>query len=310
MSGWSVRVVPPIAWGFFTLIVVATAGVPDSQSVLLVWLGLAMIVFTLREPRRRLTRLIRDWSPFVGVLVVYDRLRGIADGLLFPAHTLPQIRLEEALFGRPVPTVWLQEHLWHGAGDVRWWDYAVWLVYLSHFVATPVLAGVLWVFLHRHFSRFAAMVCALAAFGFATYVVFPAAPPWLAAQHGQLGPAHRLVPVVWAHVPIHNFDSLFTHGVKFANNVAAVPSLHAAYALLVTLYLWRICPVWTRPLLALYPPAMTFALVYAGEHYVVDCIAGWLYAALVFVAVDRWFGLADDGDRAPLGLLARPAPVD
>jgi len=310
MDSWSARVVPAIAWGVFTVIVLATAKVPDSQSMLLVWLGPAMIVFSLREPRRRLARLVRDWSPFVGVLVVYDRLRGIADGLLFPAHTLPQIRLEVALFGRPVPTVWLQEHLWHGAADLRWWDYAVWLVYLTHFVATPVLAGVLWVFLHRHFTRFATMVCGLAAVGFATYVLFPATPPWLAAQNGELGPSHRLVPVIWAHVPIQNFDSLFTHGVRFANNVAAMPSLHAAYALLVALFLWRIAPRWTRPLLVLYPPAMAFALVYAGEHYVVDCVAGWLYAAGVFVAVDRWFARVGDEQADPEAQLFEPAPAD
>ena len=68
-----------------------------------------------------------------------------------------------------------------------------------------------------------------------------------------------------------------------------MPSLHAAYALLVTLYLWRLVPRWARPLLALYPPAMVFALVYSGEHYVVDCLAGWVYASASFVAVNLWF---------------------
>jgi membrane-associated phospholipid phosphatase len=43
-----------------------------------------------------------------------------------------------------------------------------------------------------------------------------------------------------------------------------------------------------RPLLALYPPAMVFALVYTGEHYVVDCLAGWVYAVATFFAVN-WF---------------------
>ena len=36
-------------------------------------------------------------------------------GSVFPARELPQIRVESALFGKPVPTVWLQAHLWHGA---------------------------------------------------------------------------------------------------------------------------------------------------------------------------------------------------
>ena len=34
---------------------------------------------------------------------------------------------------------------------------------------------------------------------------------------------------------------------------------------------------------------MAFALVYSGEHYVVDCVAGWAYAATTFLAVEAWF---------------------
>ena len=68
-----------------------------------------------------------------------------------------------------------------------------------------------------------------------------------------------------------------------------MPSLHAAFALLFTLYLWRLVPRWARPLLAVYPPAMTLALVYSGEHYVVDCIAGWVYAVAAFAAVNWAF---------------------
>ena len=92
---------------------------------------------------------------------------------------------------------------------------------------------------------------------------------------------------MWQHVPIAHFSSLFEHGVHYANNVAAMPSLHAAYAMLFTLFFWSILPWWTRPLLALYPVAMAFALVYTGEHYVIDVLLGWLYAAVVYVAGNR-----------------------
>jgi len=90
-------------------------------------------------------------------------------------------------------------------------------------------------------------------------------------------------------VPLAHFGSLFEKGQHYANNVAAMPSLHAGYALLIALYLWRVVPRWARVPLALYPPAMAFALVYSGEHYVVDCIAGWLYAIVVFAAVNAVF---------------------
>jgi membrane-associated phospholipid phosphatase len=83
-----------------------------------------------------------------------------------------------------------------------------------------------------------------------------------------------------------------------------MPSLHAAYALLIALYLWRIVPRWARIPLALYPPAMAFALVYSGEHYVVDCIAGWAYAVLAFVAVNRAFARRAERVRVPEPALA------
>ena len=50
------------------------------------------------------------------------------------------------------------------------------------------------------------------------------------------------VPLLW-------FEGLYERGSEYANPVAAVPSLHAAYTLLITLFLWRSAPRWARPLL-------------------------------------------------------------
>jgi membrane-associated phospholipid phosphatase len=284
-----VRVGPPIAWAAATVVMLAIVGVPTSHDLLVIWLGLGMLAFTASDFRRRLPRLVVEWMPLVAILLVYDLLRGYADGLLFPAHELPQIRAENWLFGSPAPTVWLQSHLWHGGSDLRWWDYLTWCIYLTHFLATLIAAAVLWTFAHARFVRYATMVCVLSAVGFATYVVFPAVPPWMAAQHGNLGESNRIVPIAWKHIPIGHFGALFEHGVHYANNVAAMPSLHAAFATLFSLYLWRLVPRFARPVLALYPFAMSFALVYSGEHYVVDCIAGAVYAIVTFVAVNWAF---------------------
>jgi len=279
----------PVAYVIASAVMVFAVGVPTSHDLVFLWFAVGMAAFSVTDLRRRVPRLVIEWAPFIGVLFVYDRLRGFADGLMFQAREYPQIHVEAALFGKPIPTVWLQSHLWHGANHLHWWDYLTWFVYLTHFFATLVVAAVLWTWAHDKFSRFATMVCVLALTGFATYALYPAVPPWLAAQHGSVGESNRLIGIVWQHVPIAHYGSLFEKGQTYANNVAAMPSLHAAYALLVTLYLWRIVPRWARPLLALYPPAMAFALVYSGEHYLVDCVAGWVYATASFVAVNLWF---------------------
>ncbi len=262
---------------------------PTSRDLVFLWFAIGMAAFCVTDLRRRVPRLVIEWAPFIGVLFVYDRLRGFADGLVFPARELPQIHVEAALFGKPIPTVWLQTHLWHGGSELHWWDYATWLVYLSHFFATLVVAAVLWTWAHERFTRFATMVCVLALTGFATYALYPAVPPWLAARDGEIGQSNRLIGIIWQHVPVAHYGSLFEKGQNYANNVAAMPSLHAAYALLIALFLWRLVPRWARVPLALYPPAMAFALVYTGEHYLVDCVAGWVYATATFVAVNLWF---------------------
>lgn len=303
-----VRVGLPLLWGAFSIALIATTGVPTSHDLLFGWLGLGMAAFSASDARRRLPRLIRDWAPFILILLAYDLLRGYADGLVFHAHELPQLRVEAWIFGTPIPTVWLHEHLWHGVHDLRWWDYASWLVYLTHFLGTTCVAAALWTWRHERFARFATMVCGVAITGYTTYVLYPAAPPWMAAQDGNLGPANRIVPVVWAHVPVAHFNTIFEHGLHYANNVAAMPSLHAAYSMLLALYLWRYTPRMVRPVLALYPLAMAFALVYGGEHYFVDCVAGWVYAGVVFAVVNRVFDRREA--RVPQGVLGEPAPVD
>ncbi|HEY6960412.1 MAG TPA: phosphatase PAP2 family protein [Gaiellaceae bacterium] len=284
-----VRVAAPALWVVLSVVMVATVGVPTSHDLVFAWFAAGMAAFAVTDLRRKVPRFFRDWSPFMVVLFVYDRLRGYADGMVVKPREVPQIKIEAALFGKPIPTVWLQSHLWHGGADLRWWDYAVWFVYLTHFVATLIVAAILWTWAHEHFKKFATMVCLLAFAAFTTYVLYPAVPPWLAAQHGSIGEANRTVKVTWPHVPIAHYGSLFEKGEHYANNVAAMPSLHAGYALLITLFLWRFTKPWLKPLLAVYPAAMAFSLVYGGEHYVVDCIAGWVYAGATYAVVEWAF---------------------
>jgi len=295
------RYAGPAAFAAGSIVMLAVQGIPTAKDRLFAWLLLGMIAVSLVDARRLLPRLVLEWSPFIGFLLAYDLLRGVADSV-FTAHVYPQLRVDEWMFAGQVPTVWLQQRIWHGGSDLRWWDYAAWGIYLTHFFATLVVAAVLWRWAHDRYFRYAAMVALLAALGFATYVLFPAVPPWLASEQGDLDATTRIVPLVWGHIPIEHFSTVFEKGRHFANDVAAVPSLHAAYALLIALYLWSLVPRWTRPLLALYPVAMSAALVYTSEHYVSDCLLGWIYAGAAFLVVnhvfDRWFAPAPKAEPA------------
>jgi hypothetical protein len=254
------------------------------------WILLGLLAFSLTNVRGWVQSVVLEWLPFALILWAYDLLRGQADGLLFQAHILPQLRADEILGAGVAPTVRLQDWLWDGPFDIHWYDYFVWLVYVSYFLATYVVAAILWFVARDRFRRYVVMVSVVAMMGFATYALFPAAPPWMASELGELAPTTRSIGIIWSHIPIGNFDNLYEKGANYSNQVAAVPSLHAAYTLLVTLILWPLVkPRWARVVLALYPVAMAFALVYTAEHYLVDILLGWVYTLIAYWAVTRLF---------------------
>jgi hypothetical protein len=263
-------------------------GIPVGRERLIVWIVLGLLALSTTNLAGWMRSVMFEWLPFVLLLAVYDLLRGRADGLFFSTWYRPQLEADSVLFGGNVPTVWLQDRLWHGPSNVRWYDYATWAVYMSYFVATYLLAGFLWFFARARFRRYVGSVVLLAAMAFTTFALFPAAPPWLASREGELEPTTRLICPVTCDIPFFafSFEGLYERGAEYSNPVAAVPSLHAAYTLLITLFLWRAARR-TRPLLALYPLAMAFALVYSAEHYVVDILLGWVYtvAAVWIVSV-------------------------
>jgi hypothetical protein len=264
-------------------------GIPVGRERLLLWILLGLLALSTTNLVGWTRGVVFEWLPLALVLAVYDLLRGQADGLLFSAWYLPQLEADALLFGGTVPTVLLQDRLWHGSSHLRWYDYASWAVYVSYFLATYLLAGLLWFFARARFRRYVGSVALLAGMAFVTFALFPAAPPWLASREGVLDPTTRLIGPISGHVPFlsFSFEGLFERGSEYANPVAAVPSLHAAYTLLITLFLWRSAPRWARPLLAAYPLAMAFALVYTAEHYVVDILLGWAYTLAAVWAVHR-----------------------
>ena len=265
----------------------AVVGVPSQRDLVFAWLLAGLACVSVTDLRGFVRGLIRDWLPFLAILVVYDSLRSTA-GKLFAPHYLPQLQFDRLLFGGQAPTVTLQRLLWDG--HARAWDVAAWAVYITHFFFTPLLAAVLWKLNHDRFVWFTRRVIALSFAGLLTYALYPAAPPWLASQRHLMAPITRIIPQVWSQIPVDGAGSLAKSSYTLANNVAAVPSLHAAFSALVAAAVWPFTPRWLAPLVIAYPLAMAFAVVYTGEHYVTDVLLGWAYTGgvlLAFAAVAR-----------------------
>lgn len=163
---------------------VAVLGLPTEREVVLAWAAGALVVVSLAGGPLRVGRVLRDWVPFALVLVVYDYSRGWADGAGFPVHWSPQLRADRLLFGGHVPTAWLQERL-IDPDHVAWWEVGVGIVYISHFVVPFAVALALYLVDRDRWARFARRFVAVSFLGVATFIVFPAAPPWLAAREAR-----------------------------------------------------------------------------------------------------------------------------
>ena len=112
--------------------------------------------------------------------------------------------------------------------------------------------------------------------------------PWSAARDGVIDPVIRASSRGWLWLHINHAGNLLSEGQAAANPVAAMPSLHTAFATIIALYTGSRLPRPWRYLMALYPIAMGLALVYLGEHYVVDVVAGVVYALVTHFAIRRW----------------------
>lgn len=261
-------------------------GVPVQRELVVAWTCGALGCASLGRSPRQIVQIVRDWLPLVAILLAYDFTRGAADSLGIAVNVTPMIDFDRFVFFGETPTEWLQAQL-HEPGVVRWWDVAFTVVYTSYFIVPFAVAGVLWVRDRLAFLGFVRRLVSLALAGLATYLLYPAAPPWMAAQDGLLEGVSRTTANGWELIGTGT-AGLFSKGQASANLVAAMPSLHSAFTALVSIFLWSRVSRWWRPLLVAYPLAMGLTLMATGEHYFVDVLLGWAYAGAVMGAWTVW----------------------
>jgi hypothetical protein len=224
-------------------------------------------------------RFVRDFAPFGIGIFLYEWGRTLAHRVHAAAFYRPQLDADRWLGLGRTPTARLQG--WLFDGHLRWHDHALIFLHSLHFAVPLAVLFAVWLTCRPLYVQGAAALLATSFVAAVVFLVFPAAPPWLAAQHGLLHGVVRIRALDSAQGAHGTLAHLFDD-----NPVAAVPSLHAAYSLLVVLIVWR---MWPRlmPLAAVYALAMQFCVVYLGEHYVSDLIAGDVLALAAWWAVGR-----------------------
>jgi hypothetical protein len=212
----------------------------------------------------------RWWVELLAIgwlLFVYDAITNLAPLRLSVAlgNARGILHVERALHIHPELALdrWLASHHTLAAILANYYDNA-------HFVVTLALLGYLWFSRADIYKPLRNVLVLVNVLGFVVFWLFPVAPPRM------LGGFTDVV------ASTHAFGSWHTGALASqANQVAAMPSLHMAWAAWCSLALWRISergPV--RALALLYPCLTALAVLATGNHFVLDILGGLLALAL------------------------------
>jgi hypothetical protein len=207
----------------------------------------------------------RQLAIWFGFAVLYQLARGVAD------------RNPTKAFSNGRAIVDFETHVTHRLYELTFQNFVdqrhllativSWTYWNSEF--TVVGIAVLWVYMRRHdaFVGFRNSILLANMIGLVGYVFVPTAPP-------------RLLGVGFADQHRDGLVSLA------ANPYAAMPSLHAADALIVGVVLFSVCrSPWVKALWAAWPAWVWFAVMATGNHFWLDCVAGIAVAILAMSAV-------------------------
>jgi hypothetical protein len=205
---------------------------------------------------------------------VYDAINNLAPLRVHAAlaHGWGVLHLERSLGLDPEVALnrWLADHHTLGLLLSDYYDNA-------HFIVTLGLLGWLWYRRADIYRPLRNVLVAINVLGLAVFWLYPTAPPRLlagggfddvVASTGALGGWHT-GPLAAA-----------------ANQFAAMPSLHMAWAVWCSVVMWSLSRrLWVRVVAVVYPCVTCVAVLATGNHYLLDVLAGVATAGLAVVLV-------------------------
>jgi hypothetical protein len=241
---------------------------------------------------------VRQVVLFVAAFQSYRIVRGLADDPAAATQAFANAReligVEQAL------NIFVEPSLQAFASGQEWLlDGASWMYINAQ--SSITLGALAWLYLFRNTSFYFVRNMFLVAFGVALvgYTVFPTAPPRFFPEWGFFDAVSDFTGVPQDSVTI---NELF-------NPYAAVPSMHVAFALMISIPLVRL--VRWRPLKivwAVYPLLVVFVIVVTANHFIADAVLGALAAGIGALAARA---LAKARPRAwaflPAGAIAEAA---
>jgi membrane-associated phospholipid phosphatase len=243
-------------------------------------------VFLLCLLTGRARQFVRDWAPLVAIAAAFVLLRQLATLSPFPPQGERIAQIEAGLFAGTLPSAWLQAHL-YVPGRPGALAYAATAVHASYFFGFVVVGLGTWLAARRDFGGYTRLLGITFALGLLGYVLCPAEPPWLIARDGGdpasaqriIGETARGTRLTAGIVAAGQAWQSDPDALGDPNPTAAMPSVHTAVTVALAIFLSR--RHWALGALGwLYAVAMAFALVYLGEHFVLDVVAGVVCAVV------------------------------
>lgn len=263
-------------------------GTIKSEHVLLVviWLGGYYINDTAR-------RFVKAFAFFMLFWIIYDGMRVVPNYEVNTVHIREPYEIEKWLFGIQDLGKILTPNEYFALYHQKILDFFSGFFYIN-WMPIPLGFGIYLFFKNKKlFLQFSLAFLLVNIAGFIIYYLYPAAPPWYVAKYGfdlQLG-------VPGSRAGLARFDELINYPLfqniynKNANVLAAMPSLHATYPLIVTYYSIKakMSKFWIG-LFAFFTLGIWWAAVYSGHHYLIDVVAGILLASVVLFVFNKQIG--------------------
>jgi hypothetical protein len=251
--------------------------------------GLFVIFAIMIVPIGRARSFAFSFVPYAAVWFVFTALRSFADQTIL-ARTLNTdvARLERWIFNGQYPTVMLQDRFFD-PNSLHWYDYFWTGVHWSYFVIPHLVAIRIW---HTHGPLFRHYLSAMAltlGVGICIYFLIPSVPPWMAPEPFETASDPLLIRVM-KNIGEELGGGLYRASYRVigeSNPIAAMPSIHMAITFLLVFPALTMGRRWGTAALV-YSGLMGFALVYLGEHYVIDVAAGCLIALYGWVGIGIW----------------------
>lgn len=268
----SVYVVWYVSWFFSRGLIIDRISVAFS-------VGAFLVCAFIGRPWRRWGWLAVEAALYAAMWFAYEMTRGAGDKLGMPLQVEAFRNVDRAMFLGSDPQTVLQDW-WYRPGEVAWYDKVFSATYFTHFIVPVIAMASVWVLSQYQWRRYVKRFATLLAVACIGFVLLPTAPPWMVSSpkypYQIMEPLARHTSAGFYDLGLKGFVHSYQKALDWGNAVAAMPSLHAGFALFVpAFFLPWIRPRWARIAVFCFPVLMLTSLVYFGEHWVIDGFIGW-----------------------------------